>query len=152
MWRNKHCLIRRRLDEKKLLVPEHYDSQPDPATDAEYSVAEFKNTQLLSWLCNKLRRTCNSLSQNKTWKSLEWDSTYSQHQPWCKQAPVNSHVFLLKLQMLFGLHPSASKPAAGFSWQLFNLHNSQQNAFSLSLILKGYTQKASEMSFGVNGF
>lgn len=58
----------------------------------------------------------------------------------------------LKLPMLFDLDPSASKPVAGFSWQLFNLHNPQQNEFSLSLILKGYLQRASEMSFGVNGF
>lgn len=83
-------------------------------------------------------------------KNLEWDSTYSQHQPRCKQAPVNLHV-LLKLQMLFTLDPSASKQPQVFrdSCSTCTTHNKMHN---LCVILKGYLQKASEMSFGVNGF
>lgn len=124
MCRTKDHLIWRKLDEENHACSWILWQLPGPAADAECSVAEFKNTQPMSWHCNKTRTACHSLSQNKTWKSPEWDSTYSQHQPWCKQAPVNLHILLLKLQ-IFSLDPSASKPAAGFSCQLFNLHDSQ---------------------------
>lgn len=98
--------------EKIVLVTEHYDCQPGPATDTEYSVAELKNTRLMSWHCNKTRTACNSLSQNKTWKSLgtvltdNISSSKPAHSSWsCRCCLVLTHQHLSQLQVF---HDSSS--------------------------------------------